>query len=92
MNVPDRLLDENEAARDILHVPPTRLQKDRCKGGPQSIPFIKIGRLVRYRLSDLLAHINAQPSYRSTSEYGASPRGIAEEAGAPKPKRGKAAA
>ena len=42
------------------------LQKDRLKG--DSIPFVRIGRLVRYRLSDVEAWLASLPSHRSTSE------------------------
>jgi hypothetical protein len=42
------------------------LQKDRVAG--TGIPFIRIGRLVRYRPSDVAAYLDALPSRRSTSE------------------------
>lgn len=42
------------------------LQKDRVAGG--GIPFVRIGRLVRYRQSDVKAYLGSLPSYRSTSE------------------------
>jgi predicted DNA-binding transcriptional regulator AlpA len=42
------------------------LQKDRLKG--DSIPFVRIGRLVRYRLSDVETWLASLPSRRSTSE------------------------
>jgi predicted DNA-binding transcriptional regulator AlpA len=45
------------------------LQKDRLAG--TSIPFIRIGRLVRYRLSDVEAWLNARPTFRSTSDVAA---------------------
>jgi predicted DNA-binding transcriptional regulator AlpA len=41
-------------------------QKSRLTGeGP---PFIRLGRLVRYRVSDVQAWLSAHPSLRSTSE------------------------
>jgi predicted DNA-binding transcriptional regulator AlpA len=42
------------------------LQKDRVAG--TGIPFIRLGRLVRYRQSDVTAFLDALPSCRSTSE------------------------
>jgi predicted DNA-binding transcriptional regulator AlpA len=45
------------------------LQKDRVRGG--GVPFIRFGRSVRYRLSDVQAWIVSQRSFTSTSEYGA---------------------
>ena len=44
------------------------LQKDRLKG--DGVPFVIIGRLVRYRLSDVEAWLAARPSFRSTSDPG----------------------
>jgi predicted DNA-binding transcriptional regulator AlpA len=42
------------------------LQKDRVSGS--GIPFVRIGRLVRYRQSDVEAYLEALPTCRSTSE------------------------
>lgn len=42
------------------------LQKDRVTG--TGIPFVRIGRLVRYRQSDVTAFLDALPRCRSTSE------------------------
>jgi predicted DNA-binding transcriptional regulator AlpA len=42
------------------------LQKDRVTG--VGIPFVRLGRLVRYRQSDVAAFLDALPSRRSTSE------------------------
>ena len=44
------------------------LQKDRLRGGDESIPFIRLGRLVRYRLSDVQRFIARRPTLRSTSD------------------------
>ena len=43
------------------------LQKDRVRGG--GLPFIRFGRSVRYRLSDVQAWIGSQRSFTSTSDY-----------------------
>jgi hypothetical protein len=40
------------------------------RGGDASIPFIRLGRLVRYRASDVLEYIAARPTLRSTSDTG----------------------
>ncbi len=51
---PNPLMDTNEAA-DYLHCNPKTLTNDRATGqGPN---FVKLGRLVRYRTSDLDAYI-----------------------------------
>jgi predicted DNA-binding transcriptional regulator AlpA len=42
------------------------LQKDRVAG--TGIPFIRLGRLVRYRQSDVEAFLDALRTYHSTSE------------------------
>ncbi len=61
----DPLLDDREVARFTRRARST-LQKDRVAG--TGIPFVKIGRLVRYKQSDVVAYIAALPSLRSTSE------------------------
>lgn len=48
-----RLLTEHELANRHQRSVKT-IQNDRVKGG--GVPFIKIGRLVRYRLDDILAY------------------------------------
>lgn len=49
------LYDQGDAAR-VLHLSPKTLEKKRHTGdGP---PFVKIGKLVRYRRCDLLAFLN----------------------------------
>jgi hypothetical protein len=56
------------------------LQKDRVAG--TGIPFIRIGRLVRYRPSDVAAYLDALPIRRSTSETPQSEVGSTSEGGA----------
>jgi predicted DNA-binding transcriptional regulator AlpA len=46
------------------------LQKDRLVG--RGIRFVRIGRLVRYRQSDVATYLDALPTRRSTSEQEAS--------------------
>lgn len=60
------LLSEKEAAR-ILGCSIFKLQKDRRIGSP--IPYIKIGRSVRYKLEDIESYIDQQ-RFSSTSQYG----------------------
>lgn len=50
----DCLLSEREASR-LLGVSPAWLARDRWHG--PSIPFVKIGKQVRYRRADLLDYI-----------------------------------
>ena len=63
----DPLLSDTDVARLIGRARKT-LQKDRLRGGKESIPFIRLGRLVRYRLSDVQQFIAQRPALRSTSD------------------------
>jgi predicted DNA-binding transcriptional regulator AlpA len=63
--ISDRLLDDYEVAQ-ITRRARSTLQKDRVSG--TGIPFVRIGRLVRYRQSDVTAYLAELPSLRSTSE------------------------
>lgn len=49
-------LDTQETAAKILNVPPRFLQLDRCN--KRLIPYVKIGRFVRYRRADLIEYVN----------------------------------
>jgi predicted DNA-binding transcriptional regulator AlpA len=52
----ERLLDDNELAA-VLGRSRSRIQKDRLEGrGP---PFVKIGRLVRYRAADVRDYLRS---------------------------------
>jgi hypothetical protein len=53
----DQLLDPGPAAR-VLHLQPQTLAKWRCMGR-HDLPFVRVGRLVRYRKRDLLAFLEA---------------------------------
>jgi predicted DNA-binding transcriptional regulator AlpA len=61
----DRLLSDREVAQLIGRARST-LQKDRVSG--TGIPYIYVGRQVRYRESDVVAYLAALPARRSTSE------------------------
>ena len=61
----DRLLSDREVAQLIGRARST-LQKDRVAG--RGIPYITIGRQVRYRESDVAAYLATLPTRRSTSE------------------------
>ena len=64
LNSRERLLTPREAA-DFLRVSPSWLAKARMRGdGP---PFVKIGRSIRYRESDLLQWMKSR-THLSTSE------------------------
>lgn len=63
---PEQLLDEKDSAR-VLTVQPATLATWRSKQS-QSLPYVKIGRSVRYRKSDLLAFIEAQTHGPSEDE------------------------
>jgi hypothetical protein len=59
------LLTDYDVERRTGRARPT-LQKDRVAG--RGIPFVKIGRLVRYRPEDVDAYIAGLPTFRSTAE------------------------
>jgi predicted DNA-binding transcriptional regulator AlpA len=61
----DQLLSDRDVEK-ITGRARSTLQKDRLAG--TGIPFVRIGRLVRYRQSDVAAFLDALPSLRSTSE------------------------
>ena len=61
----DRLLTEKDVAQVTGRAVST-LQKDRCAGG--GIPFVRLGRLVRYRECDVAAYLASLPAHRSTTE------------------------
>ena len=61
----DELLTDRQVAKIVKRSQST-LQKDRVAG--TGIPFVRLGRLVRYRPSDVSAFLDALPSRRSTSE------------------------
>jgi len=61
----DRLLTEDDVSGFTGRAVST-LQKDRCAGG--GIPFVRLGRLVRYRESDVAAYMAALPAYSSTAQ------------------------
>lgn len=61
----DWLLDDYAVAK-ITGRARSTLQKDRVVG--IGIPWVRVGRLVRYRESDVAAWLTALPTRRSTSE------------------------
>lgn len=61
----DALLTTDQLA-ELRNVPSNRIEKERLTGdGP---PFVKDGRLVRYRLGDYRAWVASRPRFTSTSE------------------------
>ena len=60
-----RLVTEKEAAL-MLGCSIFKMQKDRRIGSP--IPYLKIGRSVKYRVADIEYYLQQQ-SFNSTSEY-----------------------
>jgi predicted DNA-binding transcriptional regulator AlpA len=66
----ERLLTTEDVAR-LLGRTVNTVVIDRCKGtGPR---FVKLGRHVRYRASDVAAFVASRLAYSSTSEVAASP-------------------
>ncbi|MEZ5814426.1 MAG: helix-turn-helix domain-containing protein [Alphaproteobacteria bacterium] len=61
-----QLITEKEAAT-LLNCSTHKLQRDRRIGN--GLPYYKVGRSVKYRLSDIEAYLEKQ-RFTSTSEYG----------------------
>jgi hypothetical protein len=61
----EKLLTEKQLAKRHQRSPKT-LRNDRVKGA--YIPFIRIGRHIRYRLSDVLAYENAHLMTSTSSD------------------------
>jgi hypothetical protein len=61
----DQLLSDRDVEK-ITGRAQSTLQKDRVAG--RGIRFIRMGRLVRYRLSDVNSYLASLPSFKSTSE------------------------
>jgi predicted DNA-binding transcriptional regulator AlpA len=61
----DRLLTDRQVS-EITGRARSTLQKDRLHG--DGIPYVYVGRLVRYRLSDVERFIATLPTCRATSE------------------------
>jgi predicted DNA-binding transcriptional regulator AlpA len=61
----DQLLSDRDVEK-ITGRAQSTLQKDRVAG--KGIPFVRMGRLVRYRQSDVSAYVASLATYRSTSE------------------------
>jgi predicted DNA-binding transcriptional regulator AlpA len=61
----DQLLSDRDVEK-ITGRAQSTLQKDRVAG--KGIPFVRMGRLVRYRQSDVNAYVASLATYRSTSE------------------------
>jgi hypothetical protein len=60
-------LKNNSGAADYIGIPIATLQHWRTTGA-QQIPFIKVGRRVMYRVSDLDQWLD-QHTYKHTGEY-----------------------
>jgi excisionase family DNA binding protein len=64
--VPRDLLTPEQAA-DYLQIAPATLAIWRGKTGKQAIPFVKVGRAVRYRRSDLIEWLNTRQAKKMLS-------------------------
>lgn len=63
----DRLIDTHEAAR-LMGLEYNTVVKARSYGGAGACPWIRLGRSVRYRLSDIHRHIAANV-HTNTARY-----------------------
>ena len=61
----ERLLSQPEV-QAMTRLSASKLEKDRVIGS--GIPFVKIGRAVRYRLSDVQRFLSELPTFKSTTE------------------------
>lgn len=63
----DRLLHQKEVV-EILNIAKSTIEQWRLKGqGPR---YVKLGRAVRYRLSDVQSYIASLEGFQSTTEAG----------------------
>lgn len=61
----DRLLHQKEV-KEILNLADSTLEQWRLKGvGPK---FVKLGRAVRYRMSDIQTYISSLQGFQNTTE------------------------
>lgn len=60
-----KLISEQEAA-EMLGCSVHKMQRDRQIGSP--IPFVKIGKSVKYRYNQVIEYIESQ-TYTNTSQY-----------------------
>ena len=67
MGLSEKLLTGREAA-DFLQISEQTLRIQRIKGS--GLKYVKVGRLVRYRQSDLETYLNAR-TFENTSQMGA---------------------
>jgi predicted DNA-binding transcriptional regulator AlpA len=67
MTFDDELINDREVARVIGRSVAT-VRNDRLHG--RGVPFVKVGRLVRYRKSDVRKYIADLPTRRSTTDDG----------------------
>ncbi len=63
---PDSMLFAQETVAAILNCSLATIERDRWLGN--GIPFIKIGRMVRYRKSDISLWLQQHSAFRSTTE------------------------
>lgn len=72
-NSPPDALFPQEPIAAVLDCSPAKLERERWEGG--GIPFLKIGRNVRYRKRDVLDWLNRCPVVSSTTEADLARRG-----------------
>ena len=65
--MPKLLLNEREASREF-GMPVKALQYWRHRGHPDGPPFVRIGRRVYYRRSDLELWVDEAPTFHSAAE------------------------
>ncbi len=65
-SAPDTALFSQIIIAHVRDCSPATMERDRWQGG--GIPFIKIGRAVKYRKTDVLAWLEKHQAQNSTSE------------------------
>lgn len=66
-SAPDSAIFSQETLCAIRHCSAATIERDRWAG--TGVPFIKMGRAVRYRKSDIVHWLQEQPVCHSTSEF-----------------------
>lgn len=67
----DKVIYTSEGAADLLTLSANTLKNSRSTGilcGRDAPPYIKLGKKVAYRRSDLLAWLKSFPTYQNTAE------------------------
>jgi hypothetical protein len=85
--LPNTALVSQKIVAILLGYYEAEIERDRWAG--TGIPFIKVGRMVRYRKADIIAHAAQYKPVRSTTEVQAAAAPEDIQASRPLPKQGR---